>query len=100
MWYVLNGEIKEVFEDYVKVDKIISEALVQSILQWLRMQGPSPPDIGGQCYDGAFNMCGARSSCKSLAQQKAPLAIYCHCAAHHLNLATFRLSRMPNRILV
>ena len=40
----------------------------------------------GQCYDGASNMSGARSGCKSLAQQEASLTIYCHCAAHCLIL--------------
>ena len=32
-------------------------------------------------------MSGARSGCKSIVQQEAPLAMYYHCAAHHLNLA-------------
>ena len=85
--YVLNGEIKEVFVDFVEVDRITGEVLAQNILQWLRIHGLSPTDMRGQCYDGASNMSGARSGCKSLVQQEAPLAIYCHCAAHRLNLA-------------
>jgi len=32
-------------------------------------------------------MAGARSGCRSLIQQQAPLALYTHCAAHQLNLA-------------
>ena len=44
-------------------------------------------DIRDQCYDGASNMSGAVSICKSVVLQEAPLALYFHCAAHHLNLA-------------
>ena len=73
--------------DFVEVDRITGEVLVQNILQWLRMHSLSPTDIRGQYYDGAFNMSGARSGCKFLVQQEAPLAIYWHCAAHRLNLA-------------
>ena len=58
--YILNGEIKEVFVDFVEVDRITGEVLAQNILQWLRMHGLSPTDMYAQCYDGASNMSGAR----------------------------------------
>ena len=32
-------------------------------------------------------MSGARSGCRSIVQQQAPIAMYFHCAAHRLNLA-------------
>ena len=32
-------------------------------------------------------MSGAKSGCKVLIQQKAPLALYTHCAAHKFNLS-------------
>ena len=32
-------------------------------------------------------MSGARSGCRSIVQQQAPMAMYFHCAAHWLNLA-------------
>jgi len=32
-------------------------------------------------------MAGARSGCKAIILQKAPMAVYTHCAAHQLNLA-------------
>ena len=51
------------------------------------MQGLSPIDTRGQCYDGVSNMSGARSGCNSVVQREAPLAMYFHCAAHQLNLA-------------
>ena len=36
---------------------------------------------------GASNMAGARSGCSAIIREKAPLAVYHHCAAHRLNLA-------------
>ena len=57
--YVLNGEIKEVFVDFVEMDRITGEVLAQNILQWFRIHGLSPTDMRGQCYDGASNMSGA-----------------------------------------
>ena len=54
--YVLNGEIKEVFVDFVEVDRITGEVLAQNILQWLRIHSLSPTDMRGQCYDGASNL--------------------------------------------
>lgn len=44
-------------------------------------------NLRGQCYDGASNMSGARSGCKSIVMREAPKAMYVHCAAHRLNLA-------------
>lgn len=32
-------------------------------------------------------MAGAKSGCRSIIQQHAPVAVYTHCAAHRLNLA-------------
>ena len=72
--YVLGSEIKEVFIDFVEVVRITGEVLAHLT------------DMRGQCYDGASNMSGARSGCKSIVQQEAPLAMYYHCAAHRLNL--------------
>ena len=85
--YVLGSEIKEVFVDFVEVSGITGEVLARNILQWLQEHGLSLTDMRGQCYDGASNMSGARSGCKSIVQQEAPLAMYYHCAAHRLNLA-------------
>ena len=85
--FVFNGRVKEVFVDFVEVERITGQVLAQAILQWLSTHGLSRADIRGQCYDGASNMSGAVSGCKSIVQQEAPLALYVHCAAHHLNLA-------------
>ena len=85
--YVFKNEVKEVFLNFVEVDRITGKVLAESILQCLSSLSLSIPDLRGQCYDGASNMAGARSGCRTIVQQQAPMAIYMHCAAHQLNLA-------------
>ena len=69
--------------------RITGEVLALTILQWLQACGLTVTDMRGWCYDGASNMSGARSSCKSIVQQEAPLAMYHHCVAHCFNLTGF-----------
>ena len=85
--YIINNEVKEVFVDFIEVERITGTRLAESILNWLRKYKLLLSDMRGQCYDGASNMSGARSGCKTIVQQSAPLAMYCHCASHRLNLA-------------
>ena len=85
--YVLVDVVKEVFVGFVFVERITGASLADAILTWLAAAGLSPSDMRGQCYDGASNMSGARSGCRSIVQQQAPMAMYFHCAAHRLNLA-------------
>ena len=85
--YVCDGSIKEVFADFVEVERItgvkIAEAILASLAAWdLPLQ-----NLRGQCYDGASNMAGARSGCSAIIKEKVPVAVYHHCAAHRLNLA-------------
>lgn len=41
----------------------------------------------GQAYDGASNMSGAVRGAAAVIAQDHPLALYCHCRSHVLNLA-------------
>ena len=66
--YVLNGKIKEVFIDFIEVERITGEVLGKAILEWLRVHGVSVMNMRGQCYDGASNMSGAMFGCKSVIQ--------------------------------
>ena len=84
--YVQVDVVKEVFVGFIYVERITGESLANAILKWLETAGLSPSDMRGQCYDGASNMSGARSGCRSIVQQQAPMALYFHCAAHRLNL--------------
>ena len=70
--------------------------LGEAILNWLKAHDISPADMCGQCYDGASNMCGARSGVKAVVQEVAPKAMYYHCAAHHLNLSVLSACSIPS----
>ena len=85
--YVLDNNIREVFLDFLEVQRITGEVLAHTIIHFLNNLGLSLSNLRGQCYDGASNMAGARLGCKSLVLREAPKAIYVHCAAHRLNLA-------------
>ena len=85
--YVHNEEIREVFVDFLEVERITGRMLGEAILNWLKAHDISPADMRGQCYDGASNMSGARSGVKAVVQEAAPKVMYYHCAAHRLNLS-------------
>lgn len=85
--YALDSCVKEVFMDFVFVDRITGSAIAEAILQCLSQWDLSLANLRGQCYDGSSNMAGARSGCKANILQEAPMAVYTHYAAHQLNLA-------------
>ena len=80
--YIYNEEIKDNFVDFIQVERITGEVLGSTIVEWLTNHNLCLSDMRGQCYDGASNMSGARSGCKTIVQQSAPLAHYFHCASH------------------
>ncbi len=85
--YVYDRMVKEVFVDFVEVERITGKALAEAIIHSLTVWGLSLSHMRGQCFDGASNMAGARSGCSAILRQAAPLAVYHHCASHRLNLA-------------
>ena len=85
--YVHEGQSREVFVDFVEVERSTGRVLGEAILKWLRDHKIPPADMRGQCYDGASNMAGARSGVKAVVQEFARKAMYFHCAAHRLNLS-------------
>jgi len=62
-------------------------SIAEAILHHLQLWKLPLVNLRGQCYDGSSNMAGARSGCKAIILQQAPMALYTHCAAHQLNLA-------------
>ena len=58
--YVHEEQVREVFVNFVKVERITGQVLGETILRWLRNHIISPADMRGQCYDGASNMAGAK----------------------------------------
>ena len=93
--YVLDRTVKEMFVDFIEVERITGESLAMAILHWLHAQGLPASDMRGQCYDGASNMSGACSGCQAIVQQQAPKAMYFHCSAHRLNLAVVSACKIP-----
>ena len=85
--YVLDGSVKEVFADFVDLETITGKNIAGAIIQLLDKWDIPLQHLRGQCYDGASNMVGARSGCGAIIHERAPLAVYHHCAAHRLNLA-------------
>ena len=43
--YVVDGAIKEVFVDFIQVERITGEVLARAILQWFTTHGLSPVDM-------------------------------------------------------
>jgi len=74
--YIHEEQVREVFVDFVEVERITGQVLGDTILRWLRYHGTPPADMCGQCYDGASNMAGARSGVRSVVQREAPKAMY------------------------
>ena len=85
--YVTDGSVKEMFLDFLELERITGQALSDAILQWLELNELPVADMRGQCYDGASGMCGSKAGCQALLQKKAPRALYVHCSSHRLNLA-------------
>ena len=94
--YVYKEEIREVFVYFLEVKRITGRVLGEAILNWLKAHDISPVDMRGQCYDGASNMCGARSGVKAVVQEPAPKAMYYHCAAHRHNLSVLSACSIPS----
>ena len=67
--YVFDDEIKEVFVDFIQVERITGKALGNKIVEWLSSHNLCLSYLCGQYYDGASNMSGARSGCKIIVQQ-------------------------------
>lgn len=74
--YVFNNEVKEVFVDFIEVERITGVMLEECILDWLSKNKLSLLDMHCQRHDGASNMSGAHSGCKAIVQQSALLEMY------------------------
>jgi len=64
--YTLNDFVKEVFLDYVQVDRITGKEIADAILGRLELWELRVDNLRGQCYDGSFKMSGAKSGCNAL----------------------------------
>lgn len=78
--------IREEFMQFSSLSRITGESIASVILSDLEQLGLDVCNIRGQGYDGASNMSSDRVGVQALIREKAPLAVYTHCAGHCLNL--------------
>lgn len=82
-----NCNIREEFMGFVKVVRTSGELLAEKIVSVLVDDyGLDIADCRGQGYDGAANMKSDRCGVQKIISEKAPQALYFHCASHCLNL--------------
>lgn len=94
--YVHEDRVREVFVDFIEVERITGKNLADKILQALTSWDLRLENLTGQCYDGASNMSGARAGCSAVIKQHAPLAEYTHCASHRLIVSACKIQSFKN----
>ena len=77
------------------MNRITGEAIASVIFEDLNQLGLDVYNIRGQGYDGASNMSSDRIGLQALVREKAPLAVYTHCAGHCLNLVIGHSCSLP-----
>ena len=68
--YVHDSAVKEVFLDFVQVERITGKVLADTILHNLAAWGLPLSHLRGQCYDGSSNMSGSTSGCSTIIKIK------------------------------
>ena len=71
--YVTDETVKEMFLDFIEVERITGKALGDAIMHWLDVNELPVANMRGQCYDGASNMSGSRSGCQATASTKSSI---------------------------
>ena len=79
-------KIREEFMQYSALTRITGEAIASVVISNLQELGLEVCNIRGQGYDGASSMSSGRVGLQACIREKAPLAVYTHCAGHCLNL--------------
>ena len=101
----LNNDVslkfKEVFFDYVNLDKTTGESIPNAILSSLAENNIDVAFARGQAYDGSSAMSSEACGVQGRIRRIAPMALYTHCNSHVLNLsvaAACRLTSVRNMI--
>ena len=82
-----QGHIREEFLDFIHCDEgTTGRALSGKIISSLQDNGLDMNYLRGQGYDGVGNMASIREGAAAHITAIYPKALYCHCAAHVLNL--------------
>ena len=84
----LNEEkdIREVFLDFLNLDRITGEHIGNRLLQFYQENGVDVGSCRGQCYDGASNMQSLRKGVASYILKESTNPIVTHCSSHNLNM--------------
>ena len=82
-----NSTIREEFVEFVHCkDGISGESIAGKIVETLERCSLEMTNCHGQGYDGAGNMSGKYIGASSIIRRQYTLAVYIHCASHHLNI--------------
>lgn len=91
--FVENATIKEVFLDYVYLERTTGESISNAILKSLL--GLDIAKCRGQSYDGASCMSSETSGIQGRIKSVAPRELYTHCKSHALNLTIASSCKHP-----
>ena len=93
----LNEEkdIREVFLDFLNIDRITGEHIGKRLLQFYQENGVDVGSCRGQCYGRTSNMQSLRKGVASYILKESPNAIVTHCSSHNLNLSIATTSKIP-----
>ena len=97
----VSPKIKEVFFDYVYLEKTTGVRIANTILSSLAENNTNVAFARGQAYDGANAMFSEACGVQGRIRRIALMALYAHCNSHILNLsvaATCRLTSVRNMI--
>ena len=88
-------QVREVFLDFLSLERITGECIGQTILNFYEEKGISIRDCRGQCYDGAPNMQSLKKRAGSFILKKSPKAYTTHCCSHSLILPLASTCKIP-----
>ena len=91
----VSPKIKEVFFDYVNLDKTTGESMANAILSSLAENNIDVAFARGQAYNCASAMSSEACGVQGRIRRIAPMALYTHCNSHVLNLSVAAACRLP-----
>jgi hypothetical protein len=91
-----NPEVREVFFDFVYVERTTGESIAKGIVDCLFRRGIDIRKARGQAYDGASSMSSSRVGVQARTRLLSPRALYTHCHSHVLNLTVASSCKIPH----
>ena len=88
-------QIREVFLDFLSLERITSEFIGQAILKFYKEKGINILDCRGQCYDGVPTVQSLKKGAGSYILRESSKAYTTHCCSHSLNLSLASTCKIP-----